>query len=267
MVYNWKYRNYCFSSSSLRCRYSVPEIGLNLCRCALKLTVSSRKRTLPVSRPPISDQTFNPSTNGQMATESSHVGQANEDTFEVLFNRLLSVRYHHDREMSLAAQNKREANLEHVHRTLESVWRTLCVRAGLTQSNGQTYPLPRSRLLEAPFQNYYELIVNIANPPLHTPIHSEPSTRGVLPTTQHRPSRDSSFLTSERRLSRGSSFSPTSSTPQWSPSNRSSISSTQITRYTSVTSSQWVPPPLVDSGGPALPMWTAMMFVSSCELC
>lgn len=72
--------------------------------------------------------------------------------------------------MSQVIQQNREVNLEHVHQNLKPVWNNICTRASLVQSNGQALLLPMSRLLEAPSRNYNDIIVNMANRSLHTPI-------------------------------------------------------------------------------------------------
>jgi hypothetical protein len=87
------------------------------------------------------------------------------DTVEICFRRLLRLRSLYERETSMAAVNGRPENIaiEPLQQTLESIWHTLCVRAGVARSDGPAPPLPREplRLLEAPARNYNDLLIDM----------------------------------------------------------------------------------------------------------
>jgi hypothetical protein len=87
------------------------------------------------------------------------------DTIEICFRRLVRLRSLYERETSMAAVNGQPENIaiEPLQQTLESIWHTLCVRAGVARLDGPALPLPREplRLLEAPARNYNDLLIDM----------------------------------------------------------------------------------------------------------
>ena len=163
--------------------------------------------------------------------------------------------------MSQAVQQHREANFEQMEGALESVWNNLCARAGLTRTDGRAYPLPKSRLLEAPTKNYNELIINLTNKSLHSPVNARARSHSLLPTPQPELSRVNTLpspITTPPM---------TSSTPRWSISDKSSLlvgpSTAHTTPYTPSLSGHRLPASSIDLGAPAIPTCKATMYVEA----
>jgi hypothetical protein len=97
--------------------------------------------------------------------------------------------------MRAALAQNRPPNPTAINRELESVWHDLCGRAGLALEDGTTPPLPRDRLLEAPSQHLNELIINLAEPSIHTTLLSLPP-RETPPSTSLLTSSPESSITS-----------------------------------------------------------------------
>jgi hypothetical protein len=100
---------------------------------------------------------------GQTSTRFMSEDVSEGDTIEICFRRLLRLRSLYERETSMAAVNGQPENIEPLQRMLESIWQTLCVRAGVARWGGLAPPLPGEplRLLEAPARNYNNLLINM----------------------------------------------------------------------------------------------------------
>ena len=159
--------------------------------------------------------------------------------------------------MSQAIQQHREANFGNIEEALKSVWNSLCARAGLIRTDGQAYLLPRSRLLEAPSQNYNELVINLTNNSLHSPLNSRAMSDSLLEPS---PADTFSPTISPMRM-------PSTSPPQWSISDRSSlrhgVSTAQTTPYTPALHGRQVTSSSINLGDPAIPVCKATMYVET----
>ncbi len=236
--------------------------------------LTNRRRTVPLHRTPAFNQsssvrTVQCETRRSVRTinaweplplEAPYAAQASDDSFDGLFRRLQSVRYAHDREMSLAVRHNREPNLESGHRNLELIWHSLNVRAGLAERNGRAPPLPRPRLLEAPSRNLNEVIVNTAHSSIHTSIHP-----GPRPQSPFQSSRRSTTSVFSRTMS--TCRSPFSEASIFSTGNDTGNGTAETTPYRPSLHSRRRPASSIDIGDPALPLWTATMFVSTCRFC
>lgn len=109
---------------------------------------------------------------GQTSTDLTIEDVGEGDTIEICFRRLLRLRSLYERETSMAAVNGQRGDIaiEPLQQTLESIWHTLCVRAGVARLDGPAPPLPREplRLLEAPARNYNDLLIDMTPPSMRT---------------------------------------------------------------------------------------------------
>lgn len=123
----------------------------------------------------------------------------------------------------MAAVNGQRGDIaiEPLQQMLESIWHTLCVRAGVARLDGTVPPLPREplRLLETPARNYNDLLIDMTPSSLRTRRYSHaslfsPPTVVSRPAVNRRPvpvstpiqvSRPSSYFDSPD-IGRGTAF-------------------------------------------------------------